>query len=261
VYAAVPIFLTVDSVGGKSLGTNNDDTFEIIIRFPIGSTGDYRISNVMQVLGVALPTEYIYDLYIETYYKLATFLLSSSSTGQIIYSSNTNPPLGFLPVADTNSIGSASSTATYRDNFNGFSLFNLYSVWWDNAQGFTGQPVVVGGRGLTASADWNANKNMIMPSFNGRVTASQAGSPNQILEASGSNTHINTIPEMVQHQHSIDLMMTGNNDIISNGTGPLAFTVPQSDGSTHNFITHSAGLTQAWDIRQPTTYLYCYVSL
>lgn len=260
VFAPVTQQLNVASVAGKNLGTNNDDTFELIIRFPLGSVGDYQISNVMLVEGTVIPTDYIYDTYIETYYKLSSANQAFFRVGDTVYSYNNTPRVGWLAFSDGQTIGGPSSIgATYTTNYLGFSLFDLYSVWWDIAGGLPGQPVIGGGAGATALADWNAGKKITVPSINGRVAAAFQGGALGVGEEAGLDSKPIPLGALPNHDHQSTLPLKSPGIKINYASGGNVLNVA-SQVST-GYTTSLTGNGDDFDVRQKTTYLLCFVKL
>lgn len=248
--------ISINSVAGKSLGSNNDDYFEMGIRFPIGSTGTYQVSDAMAVFGSALPTSYLYETYNDTYYKIAA--IAGSRVGDRIFSDNNTPRQGWITVSDNQSIGGPSSTATYKTSYLGYSLFNLYSVWWKSSDGFSGQPVVVGGRGVSASSDWNAGKNIIVPFMSGRVFGVWNGSAFPHLDSiTGAPTVTLDIPHIPAHTHNVTIG-TDQTAFLNVNLGS-SFGVHPVGPTT--LTTTSVGGGLAHENMQPTSFLICFVKL
>lgn len=88
------------------------------------------------------------------------------ATGVILDYVGSSLPTGYVwPNGQT--IGSASSLATGRANADTANLFTLLWNSWADAQA----PVLPGGRGATAAADFAANKTIALPDLRGRVVA------------------------------------------------------------------------------------------
>lgn len=133
-------------------------------------------------------------------------------------------------------IGSASSGATERANADAEALF-LYL--WNNLSN-TIAAVSGGGRGASASADWNANKTIVVPSMQGRspyglddmgTTAAgvlTAGSPTTLGATLGAEKTTLAEANLPGHTHS---------------SGTLAASAHTHDGGTLAVAshTHAAG--------------------
>lgn len=85
-----------------------------------------------------------------------------ASTGDIKLSVATS--LSGWVLSNGQTIGSATSGATGRANADTLNLFTLLWNNWANAQA-----PVSGGRGVSAAADFAANKTIVLPDFRGRV--------------------------------------------------------------------------------------------
>lgn len=169
--------------------------------------------------------------------------------------------LAFLPTAptgwiimDDGSIGSATSGATTRANAD---TLNLFVMLWNSVP--DGDAPVSGGRGVSALADFNANKNLTLPRILGRVLG-VAGSgsgltPRGLGEFLGEETHVLTIPEMPSHNHGSpadNFLVTGGTDSLTSGGGA------QDSGSS---VTMSTGGGSAHNNMQPTLFLRAFIKL
>lgn len=83
------------------------------------------------------------------------------ATGDIKMAWRTSTPNGWVR-ANGRTIGSASSGAAERANADCEDLFKFL---WDNDANLS----VSGGRGVSSSGDWSANKTIALPDFRGRV--------------------------------------------------------------------------------------------
>ncbi|KKM04826.1 hypothetical protein LCGC14_1760340 [marine sediment metagenome] len=104
-------------------------------------------------------------------------------------------------IMDDGTIGNAASLATTRANADTVSLFTLL---WDNTADAQ-CPVLPGGRGASAAADFAANKTLTLPRTLGRAIAcAGAGSgltARVLAEFLGEETHQTSIAETAAHIH------------------------------------------------------------
>lgn len=259
VFGSVPQIITVPSVAGKSLGTNGDDYFEVGLRFPIGSVGTYQCTNMMSVRGALIPPNFIYETQAEVAYKVALFNQSVARTGDRIFSENNAPRIGWLAHSDGQTIGGPTSVgATYTNKYLGVSLFDLYVVWWTNANGIFGQPIVVGGAGATALADWNAGKQITAPLINGRVFAAFQGVGLGFNEAVGDDHKVIPLSALPNHNHASTLPL---GSVTSAHYASGGNTIGVSNQVPTGYSTSFTGAGGSFDVRQLTSYLVCFVKL
>jgi hypothetical protein len=214
-------------------------------------------------------TEAIYDA---TY---NCFILSPASYTQIIsISTSTGFPTGsIIPMMasptytpsgwtlfNDGSIGDASSGGTNRANADCQNLFIL--IW--NSTLNTNCPVLPGGRGANASADWAAHKTINLPINSLRVIASAAGinavggtAGNSSVSLGGNNDGPHT------HNPAVEVKTNSNpNSYLGNGSS--AYSGGGGDnfgvGGT-SFATASSGSGTSFNILQPTVYINYFIKL
>lgn len=153
-------------------------------------------------------------------------------------------------------IGSATSGATERANADCQALYNY--LW-----GVDPTLVVLGGRGITAAADWTANKQLTLPDWRGRLvgalddmgnsaagrlTAQFFGTAATVLGAAGGNQSVlmalanliaHTHPNVLHDPGHLHAMSQYNTAAVQNGGGQAA-TVPPL---LPNFETTNGALT------------------
>jgi microcystin-dependent protein len=162
------------------------------------------------------------------------------SSGDVKLTFKTVADVGWL-MMDDSTIGNVSSGAVHSSA----TLQSLYTTLWTNITD-TWAPVT-GGRGASALADWNANKTLALPKALGRalaISGSGAGlSPRAIGSVLGEETHLLTIAEMPNHNHTLHdpghfhtvpiLNVTQGSNVLS------SFTT----GGTTNTSTATTGIT------------------
>jgi len=127
--------------------------------------------------------------------------------------SSTAPPGSVL--ANGSTVGNASSNATLRANVDTYWLFSFLWTACSACNMFNSGGGSVG-RGATAIADWNANRQIATPDMRGRgvigvdVSTSRLtgvpvinGSTTTGASALGENTHALTVGELASHSHTI----------------------------------------------------------
>lgn len=173
--------------------------------------------------------------------------------------------------ANGRSIGTATSGATERANSD---CQALYEFLW----GADPNLVVAGGRGVSANADWSANKPLDLPDFRGRavvglddmgnIAAGVITGLTDLGKKVGAQTHTLVIAEMPVHDHDVTVAnaapeLDGYSDLGGAQTGgagsrvalggaggvqtePHTHVVDVKDkggGSAHNNIQPSIGIT------------------
>lgn len=152
---------------------------------------------------------------------------------------------------DDGTIGNASSGATNRANADTSALF---AVLWNNV-GNSFAPVSTG-RGVSAAADFAANKTITLPAALGRVFG-VAGSGSGLTTRSlgqtvGEEAHALITAELAAHTHSYEPAASGGASLASGAdfgtTGGSATTGSTGSGNAHNTM-------------QPTTFVNFMIKL
>lgn len=152
-----------------------------------------------------------------------------ASTGQIKQQYGTGTLDGWVRL-NGRTIGSATSGATERANSDTQGLFEY--LWGADAN-----LTVSGGRGVSANADWAANKSITLPDARGRVLASldtmgnsaagrltstYFGTDASVLGAANGNESVTmALVNLIQHDHTIFLHDPGHKHTYLQNTGPL----------------------------------------
>lgn len=142
---------------------------------------------------------------------------SIASTGDIKFRATSETITGWVKI-NSQTIGSASSGSSGRANAD---TQNLFVYLWANCT--NAHCPVLGGRGATALADFNANKQLTLPDFRGRapaglddmgassagrilstnVTSGGGDTPTTPLATGGEANHVLTVGELAAHNHVI----------------------------------------------------------
>jgi len=184
-------FTKGDPVGGTPATVPGQDWFNSVqeeILAPILAAGMTPDKAVRSQLLAALKT-----------------LFFSTGDGKLTLKTVADP--GWV-MANDGSLGNGSSGATTRANADTQALFEL--LWtnitntWCPVQDSTGTPVT---RGASATADFNANRRIVLPRNLGRALAiAGAGSgltSRELGQYLGAETHMLTLSEMPVHSHSV----------------------------------------------------------
>ena len=139
---------------------------------------------------------------------------------------------------DDGTIGDASSGGSTRANADCLALFTLL---WNNVQN-TWAPVV-GGRGVSAAADWAAHKKITLPAVLGRALAVAGAGAGLTARSLGQNlgeeTHILSTAELAAHNHTANVSDPGHTHT-ANVSDPTHNHTANVSDPTHN---HTANLT------------------
>lgn len=153
-------------------------------------------------------------------------------TGAVSPTILTTPPAGWL-LLNGDTLGSAASVADQADNGNQA----LFEAFWDSMADT--EAAVSGGRGASATADWNADKTLMMPDARGRTLIMTGQGPtltNRVNGISdGEEAHILAEAELAVHGHG----MTGATvDAVGDHTHPVQ---THDFGSTGDFVGNDQG--------------------
>lgn len=204
------------------------------------------------------------------------------ATGDIKVRYGTGQVTGFVRL-NGRTIGSSTSGAAERANADAQTLFEFL---WTNDASLS----VSTGRGLTANADWVANKTLTLPDFRGRaiaglddmgnsaagrLTATYFGATATTLGAvGGSESHTLTLAQLAAHDHggatgSTDPAVTGGiyggaiTQLVG-GTSP-SISAPGNptlvDVAAHTHTIASSGSGSAHNNTQPTALVTVYCKL
>jgi microcystin-dependent protein len=196
---------------------------------------------------------------------------STNLTGMILDYVGTSAPTGWL-LCSGQTIGNPTSGATGRANSDTQALFTLLWNSWDNTvlplQDSSG--VAVGSRGISAAADFIANRRLPLPDLRGRVTVgldNMGGTAaNRVTSAStggtgastpgetgGAETHTLTAGQMPAHTHTYGPSGSLTTVNPTAGAGVI--------GTANSGSTGSAGSGQAHNNMQPSLFIRKIIKL
>lgn len=173
---------------GLTLGNGGDDALYLLVQMPLDISCNINFTRPSIYLSDDPPTNSFLT------YDQIDSVISSPRTGDIRTSINSFYPYGWVAMND-GTIGNASSAATSRANTDTWQLYNLM---WGIAQpydsGANSNPIcqmyTSGGAatnfGVSAIADFNANKGLALTRSMGRVMMGSA--PASILQSVFKNT-------------------------------------------------------------------------
>jgi len=165
----------------------------------------------------------------------------------------TAPP-GWV-AANGGTIGNASSGGTTRANADTEALFT--AIWTDTADAEA--PVLPGGRGASAAADFAANKTIPVPNIAGR-TVIGAGSGSGLttranMATGGEEAHLLTEAELASHPHGFSV----RGDYVPGQTYPGMGH--NASGNIGTATTNEAGGDEAHNTMQPWVALHWHIKL
>lgn len=245
--------ITLPNIMSKVKGTNQDDCLIIQWSMPLNVLGTFQLANLQVQRGTFGVAPYIEQTYAQDQYKVLMDILSYGNllfrTGDLRHSTNENPIPGWILLNnDAETLGSALSGAGFAGN----QYKNLYLLWWDSF--FPSQCIVTGGRGVSALADFNANKSMTICQDLITTVIATAGNLINFATFEGERTVTLDATQLGNHVHGIRAITganAGSSGSITtlDGVGAvLENTEPSPGGLPHNNM-------------QPTIYLFLFVKL
>ena len=211
-------------------------------------------------------------------------ILGLFQTGDVKFSLSGTAIAGWIVYTGSFTIGSANSGAASKSN----AYYNLFQVIWNNVA--DAYCPVIGGRGGSAIADWNANKSITLPQFGGRCInsagATGGATARNIGQFGGAETFALTTNELPSHRHSSALYNPGHTHsytvtVLGAGTGtsPNYFYSYAGNGTTgaaawgdgnglrvyasdYGFdVTYAAGSGNAMSLMQPFITMWTWIRL
>lgn len=176
----------------------------------------------------------------------STFLSSASGlTGDVKQSYNPNQPSGWIQMND-GSIGSAASGATTLASA---VAQNLYELLWNQIPDVWCP--VAGGRGLSASADFTANKALLLPATVGRALCnSGTATLNQTFTVTGS---VLTVPTTSSLYYGTPVTVSSTGTLPSPLVAATTYYVIQLSGTTLELAATTADVNSGTPITLTTT--------
>lgn len=186
---------------------------------------------------------------------LGSPLSNTFTTGDVKLTIKTSPDSGWVLMND-GTIGSAGSIGSTRANADTVDLFTLL---WNNT--VDANCAVSGGRGVSAAADYAANKTIALPKALGRALATYGTGSGLTARAmaviAGEETHTLTIAEMPSHALTFNQAVVGSDSSI----GVADTGGPYYRGTVLNSQTNSIGGDSAHNTIQPTLFLNVMIKL
>lgn len=240
---------TIPSVTGQTLGFCGNDALFLQLQFPFGvpCTIDFtKVCMYINDLNLSPNTDY------QSYDEIDG-VINAPRTGYVFSSYDLVAPPGYLMLDDT-TIGLSNASTHF-----GTDYFPLYNWLWTNVS----QPSanvncpVTGGLGVSAPADFVANKPLALPRALGRVLSGSgtgAGLSNKVIGSfDGEQSHTMQLTELVSHVHQIQLYQVtpGNSQVNNFDTGTF----------NNSVNTQPTGGGQPFNVIQPTSYLNYFIKL
>ena len=230
------ITFAVPNTAGKTLGDCGDDGLYLQMDMPLGGPCDIWFTKPALYLG-NIDADQDFDTYDEI-----DSIIQTPRTGDIKTSFRSAANKGWLNMNDR-TIGSATSGATSRANQDTFFLFKTL---WDGVNDVFAP--VSGGRGVSAVADFSANKTLTLTRQLGRVLIGQnADYTSSLTFTADSATDVLTVSSTAQ-------LPTGSPIMVINSGGGLP--APLNANTVYYVINASATtlqLARSVDLAQLST--------
>jgi len=175
---------------------------------------------------------------------------SSDQTGEIIQTMNPVIPTGWI-LYQNYTIGSSASGAVYANA----NAQDLYEMFWDNYSDVICP--VTGGRGASASDDFNANKPLLMPAVDDRAFVNTGSyTPGETF---GENEVTLTSNQMPIHSHAPPNSRRWIHVVGGSGTGFATTSGVQENLDSTDTATAGGGLPH--ENRQPSIAIITRIKL
>lgn len=253
--------ITVPSVAGKVFGSNGDDALNLCIGLPLNAIANSSYSAVQLNQGdelVTLPTTTVWDQLLR---NTQTTLFPTFQTGDYLLTLSSSFRAGWLQCNDS-TIGSSFSGASNGGN----RVLPLFLLLWTLSASFvpifdsSGAPST---RGVSAIADFNADKRLQLTTTLGRVLGASGSGSGLTARALGQTIgaeNVTLVPgNLAPHSHSIyeQSSSSGFSNKFFSSSPPSLFTElsATTDGSEHGLDS------TPFSIMQPTLFLNCFIKL
>lgn len=246
---------TIPGISGSTISPTHDDALYIVIQLPPGVTSVIDITKVSMYLGRSSPASDFNST------QQVEALIESPRTGDMKFGTSYNSyvPGGWIR-SNSTTIGNSSSGSTRANNDTWFLFYNI----WNNTGNLYNPVYTSAGtpttRGVSAQADWEANKRILLPYTDGKVI-SDIGNSHITGEYAGSDSVSLTATQNGQHSHSGSFR--AGTDII-NGAGSNGWCNPDQPGHVNIDVSVSianSGTGAPHENRQPTVYIPCIIKI
>ncbi len=251
-------------------GGPGDDGWFLQIELPLGVQYNMNIAKPSVYLSAVVPVNDFQT------YEVVSGTIDSPRTGDIRTSINSYSPYGWIPMND-GTIGNASSNATTRANNDAWPL---YSLLWSAvtsqsngtngggtgyAQLYSSAGAAIGSVGVSAIADWNANRKIGLTKTLGRILASvglpssgtNVGTTWALGQTTGNELHTLSIAEMPSHNHPGSTAFSA----LGATAGAGAVIPANAAGFTPPITVAAQGGGAAFNVQNPVTYLNVFIKL
>lgn len=248
------ISITLPGTLGLTLSSAADDALYLLVGMPLNSICQLNFTKPsLYLLANTSPTNSF-----QTYDQIDP-IINGARTGDVRFSLNAFAPFGWV-TANDGTIGSATSSATTRANIDTWPLYNL--IWSSVSDTYA---PVSGGRGVSAYADFAANKAMALTKALRRVLggAGSAGSgltARALGETLGVESFVMATDQMPAHTHSTALFFVNINEGLGSSTS-VVIPLESVNPVVPEKVTTSAGGSTAISIMQPSVFYNIFFKL
>lgn len=249
---------TLQAISSSSgVGTNNDDALILEFNLPLNTTVTIDIANVQMQLpsgASSFPFLTLNDQFKHLDNRITNAVWQTGDVKTTFRNVTNQPDPGWLYMDDT-TIGSPGSGATHL----GLFTKALYELLWNNV--LDAYAPVSTGRGVSAEADYNANKTLTLTKTLGRAlgciglpSSGGTGTTWAAGQTTGAEQHTLTKAELPD-----PVTNTAFNTVVRNDVGNIA--VIKSDGTSGSGTVSNQGGNQPHSIVQPITFLNVMIKL
>jgi len=209
--------INIESVTGKTFGTNRDDYLRFEFDLPLNSIAEIDIANTQNQLGSAL-SDFPYLTLNDQQKQLDYLIQGIPTTGDFKTTLKSGASAGWV-VCNDGTVGNQQSNASFS-SISTKALFEL--IWNTISNNFApvfnsdGSPAT---RGATAEQDYNANRQIALTKTLGRILATAGQAVLSMVFTADDTTDLLTIPNSASFYTGTPIMVS-TTDTLPNPLAP-----------------------------------------